>query len=66
MRHNAAHGPALNPNAARPRHERAGGGRDDLTLTFAVENVTNEGYRIHGSGVNEPGRNFVFGLEMTF
>jgi len=40
--------------------------QDNTTLTFAVENVTNEDYRIHGSGLNEPGRNFVFGLEMTF
>jgi hemoglobin/transferrin/lactoferrin receptor protein len=24
-----------------------------------VENVLDEDYRIHGSGVNEPGRNFI-------
>jgi len=40
--------------------------QDNVTLTFAVENFTDEDYRIHGSGLNEPGRNFVFGLEMTF
>ena len=38
----------------------------NVNLTFAVENVTNEDYRIHGSGVNEPGRNFVAGLEVAF
>lgn len=35
-------------------------------LTVAVENVTDEDYRIHGSGVNEPGRNFVAGLQLNF
>ncbi len=40
--------------------------QENTTLTFAVENITNEDYRIHGSGLNEPGRNVVFGLEMTF
>jgi len=29
------------------------------TLSLAVENLTDEDYRIHGSGVNEPGRNVV-------
>ncbi len=38
---------------------------EGVHLTFAVENVTNADYRIHGSGLNEPGRNFIFGLEMT-
>ena len=37
-----------------------------LTLTAAVENVTDEAYRIHGSGVNEPGTNFIFGAQMRF
>jgi len=40
--------------------------RDNVTLTLGVENVTNEDYRIHGSGLNAPGRNVVFGLEMPF
>lgn len=39
---------------------------DSLTLTMAVENVFDEDYRIHGSGQNEPGVNFVFGAEMRF
>jgi hemoglobin/transferrin/lactoferrin receptor protein len=39
---------------------------DNIDLTFAVENVTNADYRIHGSGLNEPGRNFLFGIEMKF
>lgn len=39
---------------------------DSLTLTASVENVFDEAYRIHGSGVNEPGANFVFGAEMRF
>jgi hemoglobin/transferrin/lactoferrin receptor protein len=35
-------------------------------LLFAVENITDENYRIHGSGVNEPGINLVFGLDLRF
>ncbi len=38
---------------------------EHTSLTFAIENVTNEDYRIHGSGLNEPGRNFILGLEVT-
>jgi len=38
----------------------------NVDVTFAIENVTNADYRIHGSGINEPGRNFVFGMEMRF
>lgn len=33
------------------------------TLSAALENLTDEDYRIHGSGVNEPGRNFVLTAE---
>ena len=39
---------------------------DDLQLTVALENVTDEDYRIHGSGVNEPGRNLVVQADWTF
>jgi hemoglobin/transferrin/lactoferrin receptor protein len=39
---------------------------ENVDVTFAIENVTNADCRIHGSGVNEPGRNFIFGLEMRF
>ncbi len=35
---------------------------DALSIQAAVENVTDEDYRIHGSGQNMPGRNFVMGL----
>lgn len=37
-----------------------------LHLTLALENVTDEDYRIHGSGVNEPGRNLVLQAEWVF
>jgi hemoglobin/transferrin/lactoferrin receptor protein len=37
-----------------------------LTLTAAVENVTDENYRVHGSGVNEPGINFILGVDYAF
>lgn len=37
-----------------------------LDLTLALENVADEDYRIHGSGVNEPGRNLVVQAEWTF
>ncbi|WP_166442570.1 TonB-dependent receptor [Phragmitibacter flavus] len=39
---------------------------DAFTLTAAVENLSDEAYRVHGSGVNEPGVNFVFGAEVRF
>ena len=35
---------------------------EQLTLRAALENVTDEDDRIHGSGVSEPGINFIFGL----
>jgi len=36
------------------------------TVTAAVENLTDEDYRIHGSGQNMPGVNFIVGLEGRF
>lgn len=36
--------------------------RPFLTLSLAVENLTDEDYRIHGSGLNEPGRNVVLSM----
>ena len=39
---------------------------DYLQLTVALENITDEDYRIHGSGVNEPGRNLVVQADWTF
>lgn len=36
--------------------------RDDWKLSVAVENVFDENYRIHGSGLNEPGRNLVLSV----
>lgn len=35
-------------------------------ITFGVENLLDEDYRIHGSGLNAPGRNFVFTLKLTY
>ncbi|MCP5021404.1 MAG: TonB-dependent receptor [bacterium] len=35
-------------------------------LMVGVENLFDEDYRIHGSGVNRPGRGLVFGLVMGF
>ena len=37
-----------------------------LTLIGAIENLTDEDYRIHGSGQNEPGRNFVISADWRF
>ncbi len=37
-----------------------------LSATAAVENITNHDYRSHGSGVNEPGTNFILGLDAKF
>ena len=39
---------------------------EGLQLTLALENATDEDYRIHGSGVNEPGRNVVLQADWTF
>jgi hemoglobin/transferrin/lactoferrin receptor protein len=39
---------------------------DNFTLTAAIENLGDADYRIHGSGINEPGRNFVIGAEVRF
>jgi hemoglobin/transferrin/lactoferrin receptor protein len=39
---------------------------DGIDVLFAVENLTDENYRIHGSGVNEPGLSFVFGVDFRF
>ena len=36
------------------------------SLFMGLENLLDEDYRIHGSGVNEPGRNFIVGAELTF
>ena len=37
---------------------------DCKTMTLGLENIFNRDYRIHGSGVNEPGRNLVFTAEV--
>lgn len=39
---------------------------DHLKLSVALENLTDEDYRTHGSGLNEPGRNAILGLEASF
>ena len=39
---------------------------DNAVISFAVDNVFDRDYRIHGSGTNEPGRNFVVGLDVRF
>lgn len=36
-----------------------------LTLSLALDNVSDEDYRVHGSGVNEPGRNLVLSIAWT-
>jgi hemoglobin/transferrin/lactoferrin receptor protein len=36
----------------------------DSDVTFAIENLTDEDYRIHGSGVNEPGLQVVLGFDI--
>ncbi len=37
-----------------------------VTLTAAVENLLNEDYRTHGSGINEPGINVVTSVQVAF
>ncbi len=35
-------------------------------VTLALENVFDKNYRYHGAGINEPGRNLVFGWDVLF
>jgi len=35
-------------------------------LTVALENIADKEYRVHGSGVNEPGRNFIVAADLRF
>ncbi|MFN0205278.1 MAG: TonB-dependent receptor [Planctomycetota bacterium] len=39
---------------------------DNVLITAALENVGNADYRIHGSGINEPGTNFIIGVDIRF
>jgi hemoglobin/transferrin/lactoferrin receptor protein len=39
---------------------------EQLTLVLAVENLGDTSYRIHGSGLNEPGRNLVASARFRF
>jgi len=37
-----------------------------IHLNMALENANNETYRSHGSGINEPGRSLVVGMDLKF
>ncbi|MCK9607048.1 MAG: TonB-dependent receptor [Methylomonas sp.] len=37
-----------------------------VNLTLALENLSDADYRVHGSGLNEPGRNFIMGVGVKF
>ena len=39
---------------------------ENTTLTLAAENLGDVDYRVHGSGLNGPGRNFIFSLAHSF
>ena len=39
---------------------------ENTSISLAIENVFDENYRVHGSGLNEPGRNLVVALEKRF
>ncbi len=39
---------------------------EKITLTASIENITNKDYRIHGSGQNEPGTNFIVGVDLRY
>lgn len=39
---------------------------DRIVLNLALENLLDEDYRVHGSGQNEPGRNFVVSVDYVF
>ena len=40
--------------------------KDQFFVTAALENALDEDYRLHGSGYNQPGRNFKVGTEWRF
>lgn len=40
--------------------------RENLNLTVALENIADKEYRIHGSGLNEAGRNLLITLDWRF
>ena len=39
---------------------------ENLELNAALENITDEDYRIHGSGVNQPGINAIIGGKLSW
>lgn len=39
---------------------------DNVAITVGIENIGDRDYRIHGSGTNEPGRNFIIALNARF
>ncbi|MEE2888573.1 MAG: TonB-dependent receptor [Planctomycetota bacterium] len=39
---------------------------DSTTFNLLLENVTDADYRVHGSGLNRPGRNLILGFTSTF
>ncbi len=39
---------------------------ENLELTLGLENLTDEDYRIHGSGLNQPGFNAIFGAKASW
>lgn len=39
---------------------------ENILITGALENIGNVDYRVHGSGINEPGVNFVVGVDVRF
>ena len=39
---------------------------EQVLLTAGIDNITDQDYRIHGSGQNEPGINFIFGASINF
>ena len=39
---------------------------DSIRMSLAVENILDEEYRVHGSGLNGPGRNVIIAVQATF
>jgi len=39
---------------------------ENLQLTAALENLLDDDYRLHGSGLNEPGFNAIFGVKLLW
>ena len=58
--------PRLRYAGTSDRQSAPAGALAHAALTVALENITDEDYRTHGSGLNEPGRNLGISADYRF